>query len=223
MAKKLERSSWPENQTLGSRARCSAKSLVAPVVYTESPSYQSTEDPRTFPTLHLGRGSARVTKDEKTGRGARPGDRGWGQVGALGTGPSRETAAGSHRASRPSPHAGALAAAARGLLKGRDAGPAQKWDPRGGQAGSGVPARECGHWGVTGGGAGRREPAEGRGSGGAKRSGPRLPRPRVPTRLPASRRAPPQPGIPATAVGQSHSPYLARLLCLLRGRHLSQA
>ena len=35
---------------------------------------------------------------------------------------------------------------------------------------------------------------------------------------------PPTPaGVPATTTGQPHSPYLARLLSLLRGRHLSEA
>jgi hypothetical protein len=45
--------------------------------------------------------------------------------------------------------------------------------------------------------------------------GPRLGRLRVPTRLPAVRRAPPPATDPAATAGQSHSPYLVRLFCLL--------
>lgn len=72
-------------------------------------------------------------------------------------------------------------------------------------------------------GRGRRRGPGRAGRRGPARSGPRFPRRGVPARLPAAPRAPPSSGGPATTAGQPHSPHLARLLCLLRGRHLAEA
>lgn len=210
-----------ENRTQRSReARVgsSAKSSVASVIDTPSTLHERTESEEVLRvTLQLGKGAPRGPKTKMPPLEGRGGGRGGS------SGPSPRGTAGYQRLPSPpllrqGPHIYAPRAQARPAVSHDQVQRAS----RGPEAAAETPSPECVETGVTGAGAGRLRPQR----GGALRrdhvGGPRLPGLGVATPLPAARRAPRRPRSPPLAAGQSHSPHLARLLCLLRGRHLSE-
>ena len=147
------------------------------------------------------------------------------------SGPSRDRRAGNDPASHPS-QAGALAAQGWGffLRVPPPLQPSTSGTPGAGRREGGPrapPNPSSGMWSKRGHRGRGREARTWRGAGprrwlevaGACFGGSGSP----PGSQPPAKPPPTPAGVPATTTGQPHSPYLARLLSLLRGRHLSEA